>query len=185
MTDLKQRLNLMSVDNTFENFKVDKNSSVSKRMFMELAASPKWYMLLCYGKTGSGKTHLCDALAIELSKKNLHVRVIEWAEQIRTFKKAMRSEVKGQYDMMFENLRKIPFMIIDDVGLGSGGSSWEWGELEDIVNYRYRNKLPTVITTNLDASALPDRVVSRFKDKAISRIIFNSADDYRPKKEAI
>ena len=182
MNDLKERLNLMSIENTFGNFKPNNNSLKAFEIYKEMADNPTWYMLLCYGKTGCGKTHLCEALAVELSKKYIFARVFEWAEQVRAFKKAMRSEIKGQYDMMFENFRKIPFMIIDDVGMGSVGSAWEWGEIEDIVNYRYRNQLPTVITTNLDASSLPDRVVSRFKDKLTSRIVFNGAEDYRPKK---
>lgn len=171
------------MDNTFEKFKTHRACFEAVKVFKEMANTPSFYMVLHYGKTGCGKTHLCEALAIELAKKDIYARVYEWAEQVRVFKKAMRSDLKGQYDMLFENFRKMPYLIIDDVGMGSAGSAWEWGELEDIVNYRYRRQLPTVITTNLDAKDLPDRVVSRFRDAQTSRLVFNEADDYRPKKK--
>ena len=143
-----------------------------------------WFMLLNYGTAGSGKTHLCEALSIELAKRNTWCRVNEWAEIIRGFKKDMHSEFKDAYDRHFESFRKQLYLIIDDIGSGSTGSSWEWGELEDIVNYRYRENLLTVLTTNLDLKSLPDRVTSRFRDATKSRLLLNKAPDYRPEKKA-
>lgn len=144
-----------------------------------------WQMLLCYGTAGNGKTHLCEALSITLVQRNIFCSVVEWSEKVRDFKKAMRSELQGAYDDLFERFRKIRYMIIDDVGSGSTGSYWEWGELEDIVNYRYRDKnhegLVTVVTSNLDINDLPDRIVSRFRDAKKGRLILNQAEDYRPK----
>ncbi len=140
-------------------------------------------MLLCYGSDGCGKTHLCEALSIEWAKRDLRTPVTEWSELLRKFKREMRSDIKDLYDTHFESFRKQVRVIIDDVGLGSSGSNWEWGELEDIINYRYRNYLFTVVTTNLDITKLPSRIISRFRDAVKSRIVLVSADDYRPKKQ--
>jgi len=139
-------------------------------------------MLLCYGSDGCGKSHLCEALSIALAHKNIACRVNEWADRVRDFKRRMHSETRDDYDQAFEGLRRQPYLIIDDVGMGSTGSSWEWGELEEIINYRYRECLMTVVTTNLDIKDVPRRIVSRFTDAVKSRLVLNSAGNYRPKK---
>lgn len=190
--DLRRRLNLTSWDNTFENFLLVKGSEDSLAAFKELAfGKASWYMLLCYGSDGCGKTHLCEALSIELAKRNIVCRVNEWAEVVRDFKRRMHSEIFGDYDDVFERFRTQPYLIIDDVGMGGTGSSWEWGELEEIINYRSREGLMTVVTTNLNIepnpkdynqSYVPRRIVSRFTDAVKSRLIVNRAGNYRPKK---
>ena len=148
-------------------------------------------MLLCYGSDGCGKTHLCEALSIELAKRNIFCKVYEWAEVVRGLKRRMYSEIKDDYDVMFENFRRFHYLVIDDVGSGSTGSPWEWGELEDIIDYRYREGLMTVVTTNLDIEPsekypnrpyVPRRIVSRFTDAVKSRLVVNRAGNYRPEK---
>jgi len=44
---------------------------------------------------------------------------------------------------------------------------------------RFATAKPTVLITNKDLADLPDRVRSRFGDKAMARAIHNSAGDYR------
>jgi len=180
---LRNGLNITSWDNTFENFKMVNGVDESLKAFKELASGhATWHMLLDYGSAGCGKTHLCEALSIEFAKQNIMCSVREWSEVVRHLKRMMRSEIKDDYDIFFERFRKAPRLIIDDVGSGSTGSSWEWGELEDIINYRYKKGLLTVVTSNLNIKDLPDRIVSRFRDAVKSRLILNSAKDYRPLK---
>jgi len=163
--------------NTFDNFKPANGAEKAFNLFKELSTGPGWFMLLCYGGIGSGKTHLCEALAAKLG-----CRVVRWMELIRLFKKSMHGDIKDAYDALFENIQKADNLILDDVGMGGTGSNWEWGELEEIIDYRYRKGLLTVITTNLDLKQLPPRIVSRFSDGETSRKVLNSAEDYRPKK---
>uniref|UniRef100_A0A6M3KN36 Putative IstB domain protein ATP-binding protein n=1 Tax=viral metagenome TaxID=1070528 RepID=A0A6M3KN36_9ZZZZ len=179
----RRSLNIMSLNNTFENFKAVEGTKKSLATFQELLTKPDWFMLLVYGKAGCGKTHLCEAFSIELAKKGIRCPVFEWSELVRDFKKLMRSDIKDAYDARFEMMRRLERLIIDDVGQGSVGSNWEWGELEDIVNYRYRNNLMTIVTTNLDIKALPPRIISRFRDAVKSRMVVIDAGDYRPLKK--
>lgn len=185
--NLRRRLNLTSWDNTFENFKVVKGTELALKLFKELASGEaSWFLLLCYGTAGSGKSHLCEALSIALAKRNIACCISEWSHIVRNLKRAMHSEYKDAYDSTFERLLKVPQLIIDDIGSGSTGSNWEWGELEDIVSFRSRDrdseKPLTVLTTNLGLEELPDRIVSRFRDAVKGRIAFISAGDYRPGK---
>ena len=180
---MRRRLNLTSWDNTFENFKPVKGVEESLTAFKELASgNATWSMLLCYGSDGCGKTHLCEALSIEMAKREVLCRVNEWAEVVRDLKRRMHSEVTDDYDMQFRSFQKRDYLMLDDVGMGSTGSSWEWGELEEIINYRYREGLFTVVTTNLDIKDVPRRIVSRFTDAVQSRLVLNSGGNYRPKK---
>ena len=183
--ELRRRLNITSWDNTFKNFRLVKGTEASLAAFKELASGKAtWFMLLCYGSDGCGKTHLCEALSIALALKNIACYVNIWSEVVRDFKRQMNSEIINAYDERFKGFRSLPRLIIDDVGSGSTGSNWEWGELEDIIDYRYREGLMTVVTTNLDIKDIPRRIVSRFTDAVKSRLVLNNAGNYRPKKVA-
>jgi len=138
-------------------------------------------MLLCYGTAGCGKTHLCEAVVNYWREEGFYTSVIEWPTLIRNLKSAMHGEYHGLYDEVFKNYCRADTLIMDDVGMGGTGSNWEWGEFEEIICYRYKNNLFTIVTTNLDIPQLPDRVVSRFRDKSKARMVKIGADDYRPK----
>lgn len=181
---LRKNLNLTSWDDTFQNFRALKGTQASLKAFRELASGKvSWHMLLCYGAAGCGKSHLCEALSIELSERGIRARVFEWPALIRFFKRTMHNdEVPDMYNELFERYCQSPWLILDDVGMGGVGSAWEWGEFDELVNYRYRNNLPTVVTTNLDITKLPGRAVSRFRDAIKGRCVLNSGEDYRPKR---
>lgn len=63
--------------------------------------------------------------------------------------------------------------------MGGSGSAWEYGQLEDIIATRYRERLFTIMTTNQDLGELPERITSRFFDPDIGRVILNEGADYR------
>lgn len=179
---LRRSLNITSWSNTFGSFKLIKGTEEAHQAFKDISRLPEWKLLLCYGVTGCGKTHLCEALAISLAGRGLLARVNEWGEMMRRWKRLMHSELRGAYDEDFERFRNVRFMIIDDVGMGGSGSDYEWGELEDIIRYRYHQGMYTVITTNLDLKTLPARVVSRFRDGIQGRVVLNEGKDYRPQR---
>lgn len=181
---LRKQLNLTTWDSTFENFKQTKGAENALMLFKELSILPEWFMLLCYGTSGNGKTHLCEALSIELYKRGIFCPVREFAEVIRSFRASFNSSDKWDYNLRFKRIQTAKYLIIDDVGMGGSGSSWEWGELEEIIGYRYKNELFTVMTTNLDLGDIPLRIVTRFQDAIKSRMVLNSSVNYRPLKGA-
>ena len=161
---------------------------VSVAVFKEMVSGETpLKFVLCYGVAGCGKTRLCECLAIAMAHKNVRVAIREWGELVRQWKNMMRGEINGRYEENFDVIRKTKWLLIDDVGMGGIGSNYEWGELEDIMRWRYRavesgEELYTVVTTNLDIKDLPDRVVSRFQDGAHGKVVLNEASDYRPMK---
>ncbi len=170
---------------TFESMRCPKGFKPTLEAFSELAAgTAPWHMLLVYGGTGNGKSRSCEALTIALYDKGVRgARREKWSDIIRfTLKAAFHSQRPDAltYEQTFKTLRERTVLIIDDVGMGSTGGNWEWGELEDIVDYRIEHNLLTVITTNLDLKEIPPRIVSRFRDRTHCRLVCDDAPDQRP-----
>lgn len=137
-------------------------------------------MLMVYGGVGNGKSMCCEATVIEMFDRGLRVRRDRWSDIVRSMKSCFNGKRELTYEEYFSGLRSRKRLIFDDVGSGSTLGSWEWGELEDIIDYRYEHRLFTIVTTNLDIKQFPERILSRFKDKSRSRLILNEALDQRP-----
>lgn len=168
------------IQNTFDKMRLPGGFIKTFSAFKEIIGGAKWFMLLVYGGTGNGKSMCCEAAVIELYRQGIRCRRERWSDIVRHLKELMKT---GGYEAYFKAFRARQYLIIDDVGSGSTLGPWEWGELEDIVDYRLEQKLFTIITTNLDGKQIPDRIISRFKDKAKARILFNEGADQRPLEE--
>ncbi len=103
---------------------------------------------------------------------------------MRAFKRVLRRDesLGVTYDELIDRYCHCPALIVDDVGMGGSDSAWEWGQLDEIINARYREHLITVLATNRDLKDLPERVVSRFSDPDIGLIVLNEGRDYRLRK---
>jgi len=125
--------------------------------------------LVLYGPPGTGKTHLAVA-----TLKN----VIKYKGQKGVFCdfRNLLLTIKSTYDTneseaeIIETVVKAPLLILDDVG-AERNTEWAKEKLNLIINYRYINKLPTIITTNLSFDGgLGERFSSKFDDRTESRI---------------
>ena len=65
----------------------------------------------------------------------------------------------------FEEARNAPFLVIDDFGKAKR-TEWADERMFSLINYRYTNVLPTVITTN----TMPSNFQSEWGDALASRI---------------
>jgi len=182
---LRKSLMVSSLDNTFSNFKKIAGTKEALTAFKHLASGmTRWKMLLCYGAVGNGKTYLCEATAIELYNQGKFTRVFTMSNLMQILKKSLDRESELHLDYLISVYQRAERLIIDDVGMGGSGSDWEYGQLEDIIGYRYRENLFTIITTNRDLTELPRRIVSRFQDPDRGRVVLNEGKDYREIKEA-
>jgi len=170
-----------SLDNTFEKFKPMPGTEQALAAFKDVLDGPE-YMLLCYGGVGNGKTHLCEAAAIELYKRGKFSRVMKMPEMLSTLRRAINNP-EMDYDTVLGNYCYAERLIMDDIG--AGGSDREFGDrvLETIVCARYGRQLFTIMTSNREFSELPERVRSRFEDGVTSYLVLNEGADYRPQRE--
>jgi len=171
------------LQNTFDKMRQPVGFEETFSAFKNIAeGKTEWYMLLVYGGAGNGKSKCCEAVVITLYDRGIKAKREKWSDIIRFTLKASlgkKQPDKLPYEEQFERLRDKKYLIIDDVGMGSTGGNWEWGELEDIVDYRLEHKLFTIITTNLDIKNIPPRIVSRLRASRC-RLIRNKATDQRP-----
>jgi DNA replication protein DnaC len=82
------------------------------------------------------------------------------------------------YDDRFNKIRNTFLLVLDDLGT-ENTTPWAREKLYQIVNHRYNERLPTVITTNQPDSAIDERILSRMLDRSLSDRLNFTGDDYR------
>ena len=179
---LRRDLNVSSMANTFEALVEVPGMKSCIKAFKDFASGAGKPFLLCYGGTGNGKTHLMEAAVISIYKSGRFARIIRFPEVLSALKRSMDKGAIPPYEVIMRNFRVGKMLLLDDVGMGHVDSQWANSVLEDIVCYRYSERLPTVITTNKDITDLPERVISRFKDRSVAVMCLNESPDYRPRK---
>ncbi len=170
--------------NTFDSFKPVLGAEDTLDAFKDIAFNPDAPpLLIVYGTTGNGKTHLCEATVIELLKRGVDCRLWAVSELLSNLKESISQNTT---ELLIGRLKKLPALILDEWGQNYG-SEWEEQKLEEIVIARDREGLVTIITSNLEPDKMmedPERLISRFGDRTQARLIRNKAPDYRPKKKA-
>lgn len=112
------------------------------------------------GSFGSGKTYLVSAVFNELAKNNIKSSIVYWPEYISYLKTLFGKE---EYITVLNKVKKIPILLIDDIG-AEANTSWERDEvLGPILQYRMQDELPTFFTSNLDINML-EQHLSNSKD---------------------
>ena len=133
--------------------------------------------LLIQGGYGSGKTHLAAAIAnfaVELGIPTIFITVPDLLDALR-FTYQTQDET---FEERFEEIRRIPLLILDDFGT-QNATAWAQEKLFQIINYRYINHLPLVVTTNLSMQEIEGRIRSRLQDPSMVTSIHIQAPDYR------
>ena len=133
--------------------------------------------LLLQGGYGSGKTHLAAAIAnfaVELGIPTIFITVPDLLDTLRfSF-----SAADDNFEDRFEEIRQTPLLILDDFGT-QNATQWAQEKLFQIINYRYTNRLPLVVTTNLSLDQIEGRIRSRLSDPELVSHQKILAPDYR------
>lgn len=112
--------------------------------------------LYLYGNFGCGKTYLIAAMFNELAHKNVKSAIVYWPEFLRSLKASFDTD----FSEKFTYIKKVPLLLIDDIGAEST-SSWSRDEiLGPILQYRMQEGLPTFFTSNLDIDALENHLAN-------------------------
>ena len=102
------------------------------------------------GSFGSGKTYLMAALFNEMAKKGIKSILIYYPEFLVNLKGSFQTNFQDK----FNQIKKIPLLLLDDIG-AENCSNWSRDEvLGPILQYRMENHLPTFFTSNLTIEEL-------------------------------
>ena len=100
-----------------------------------------------HGNFGCGKTYLISALFNELAKKGYKSSIVFWPEFLRQI-------FYDDFKEKFESVKKVPLLLIDDIG-AEGLTAYSRDEvLCPLLQYRMDNNLPTFFTSNLSIKEL-------------------------------
>jgi DNA replication protein DnaC len=152
---------------TFDTFKVD--YKWQQNMFdkaRDVLTNKSWFMAL--GQVGSGKTHICSAIVIDLIYLGANVKYFKWTEEAHDLTYNAHKPDK-------EELKTVDVLYIDD--LFKGGKSNEPSNAEiklffEIVNSRYLNNKKTIISSEHPLDKLKE-----FDESTISRCIEKSGNN--------
>ena len=134
----------------------------------EFAADPKGWLVII-GPSGCGKTHLAAAIAnecISYKKPAFYVTTPDLLDHLRA---SFSPGSEMPYDEFFEQVRNASLLIIDDFGAQSS-TPWAKEKLDQLLNYRFANQLPTVIISITPIEELEDRVRSRLMNTNFCQI---------------
>jgi DNA replication protein DnaC len=144
---------------------------------IEFSKAPTGWLVFT-GQYGSGKTHLAAAIAnarADLGQPPLFIGVADLLDHLRaTFSPGSSVSL----DRRFEEIRTAPMLILDGLGEQSP-TAWANEKLFQLIEYRYLNKLPTVMTTAKYLDDLDPRLLSRLLDTRLCAICAIKALSYR------
>ena len=85
---------------------------------------------------------------------------------------------ESSFESRFDEIRNIDLLVLDDLGT-QNATAWAQEKLFQIINHRYVNRLPTVLTTNQDMEEIEGRIRSRLQDPTLVGVIKITAPDFR------
>ena len=131
--------------------------------------------LVLAGPTGVGKTHLALAIAWEWFEDDFSVvftRADDLLDDLR------QGYDNNSYHQKLERIRRCALLVLDDLGT-EHAKDWAGERIDRIVDWRYVNRMPLVVTTNARSEDLAPRVASRLGDHSCSVAVPIDAEDYR------
>ena len=124
------------------------------------------------GASGTGKTHLSVAIMKQLTEENYSVIFINTSDLLTKLKESQRIGKDG-IEQMLNDLKKVDLLILDDIG-SMPSSTVNEDLLYKIVNLRYENMKPVILTTNASPQTLYVKLTPRTYDRIKSTCIYSN-----------
>lgn len=126
--------------------------------------------LLLYGAVGTGKTHLCSAIAnhvLETGRSVVYLNVSKLLDIIREYKFKLDGNDYNESKDILKNLYKVGLLIIDDLGTESL-TDFSKEQILRLLDERNNYSLPWVISTNLSPAEIGSEYEMRISDRIMS-----------------
>ena len=125
--------------------------------------------LLFWGNVGTGKTYIAACIANALIDRGVQVMMTNFSRVLSD----LPGMFSGDRNRYIDSFNRYPLLIIDDLGV-ERGSEFALEQVFNIIDSRYRAKLPLIVTTNLTLQELknPDSLAkARIYDRVLERCV--------------
>lgn len=135
----------------------------------------RWVFLA--GNPGTGKTHLCAAAVAALVGAGMYARY-EYIPDLVDYLRL--HQIDGGYEDRIAQLRAVEALVLDDLNAAqSAETAWARGEILKLIDWRYREQAPLIVTTNGDTDQIEPRTLDRLMDRHLSRFEMMVWQSYR------
>lgn len=133
--------------------------------------------LLLLGNFGNGKTHLgCAILKAVVERFNATALYVPAADIIAALKSSFARDAEHSETDIMAELAAVDLLLLDEIG-AQGGTEFERQSLHQIIDARYRNQLPSIVTSNLPSKELAayigDRALDRLRENGGQAVSFD------------
>ncbi len=183
--DRKRSERLQSISNlgalsslTFDNLVASgrDTDSGSQKLFQlalgearKFAENPQGWLVLA-GPVGSGKTHLASAVANYRIGQGHPAFYITAAELLDHLRAAFSPNSEIEYDELFERIKEAPLLVLDNLDYSST-TPWSKSKLDQLLEFRFNGKLPTLITTGMSVEEFSGDYAGHISDPFFSKIL--------------
>ena len=144
--------------------------------------------ILFSGQVGAGKTHLGIAISQELIQKGIAVSYMPYRTAVTKLKQNIVND-EAAYEKELNQYRKARVLFIDDFLKGKITES-DINMMYEIVNYRYMNQLPMIISTEKSLKeliqfdeAIGSRIIEMSREHVV--VFKDKSLNYRLKQEVV
>lgn len=159
--------------------------NIAKKYAEEFDLSTK-HGLVFYGHAGSGKTHLAVAIIKHIiEEKQIPVKFVRIVDLLLEIRKTFDENESWKAENESELLRKYtftPLLVLDDIG-SEKTTDWVRQVLYQIIDERWIEQRPVIITSNLTLEELEARLGERIASRiaGMTQLIEMRSNDYRIK----
>lgn len=161
---------------TFPNFRCDtperrKNYQIAKEYADNFAYhKARGDGLYIEGTNGTGKTHLAAAIALQLIHEGIPVICKTSSDLLMDIRRTFDGGSVNEAQVL-DIYKRVDLLIIDDLGKEQC-SDWSMSTLYSILNDRYEDMKPTIVTTNYNTDGLVNALTPKgFDNTKIVAII--------------
>lgn len=122
--------------------------------------------LLIYGNPGNGKSYTTACIANKLINDMVPVVCVSIDGLLKKIQNTYNSHGKEGEDSILRNLANAELLIIDDLGT-EHYTEWSATKIYNILDSRYRNQLPLIVTTNFSLEKLKQMYHERTFDRLL------------------
>lgn len=154
---------------TFDSFKVTEGNRIAAQNARSYAhkfatmTGKERNGFFIFGQKGTGKTHLAAAISNELMRQGVPVVFATMIDLLAKIKETFDSGGKAEADLL-RLYTQADLLIIDDLGKEQP-TEWALTKIYQIINARYEDFRPVIVTSNYTLEELVERLTPRGGDR--------------------